>query len=81
MNLINSLFRYRILVPLALLLGPAPYFHEPHMVEKIRMLGNGTLHKPLDIFDLLLHAFPLVLLGYKAGVDIARIVLARKPST
>lgn len=40
----------------ALFLGLAPFFPEPHLVEKTRMLINGTLTKPLDIFDLLMHA-------------------------
>lgn len=78
MNFVSLFMRYRVLVPLALILGPAPYFHEPHLVEKLRMLGNGTLHKSLDIFDLVLHAVPLALLGFKAGADIARRVLGRK---
>lgn len=80
MTLLRQLLRYRILIPLALILGPAPYFSEPHLTEKIRMLADGILHKPIDIFDLCLHAFPLILLGFKAGADIARLIVARKPS-
>lgn len=72
--------KYRILIPLALILGPAPYFHQPHLVEKLGMITGGTLHKPLDIFDLCLHAFPLVLLGYKAGSDLAAMLLPGKTS-
>jgi hypothetical protein len=49
----------------ALLLGLAPFFPEPHLVEKLRMLINGTLKRPLDIFDLLMHAAPIVLLIMK----------------
>ncbi|MCB1877462.1 MAG: hypothetical protein KDH88_15930 [Chromatiales bacterium] len=49
----------------ALLLGLAPFVPEPHLVEKIRMLGNGTLSKPLDIFDLFLHGSLPVLLAVK----------------
>jgi len=30
-------------------------------VEKLRMLVYGELHRPLDIFDLLLHSAPLLL--------------------
>ena len=40
----------------------APFVPEPHLVEKLRMLGQGTLSRPLDIFDLVMHATPLVLL-------------------
>lgn len=80
MKLLSQLFRYKILIPLALILGPAPYFREPHIAEKLRMLMDGTLNNPIDIFDLCLHASPLVLLGFKAGTDIARLIVAKKPS-
>lgn len=50
---------------LALWMAVAPISPEPHLVEKLRMLGAGTLVRPLDIFDLLLHATPLVLLALR----------------
>jgi hypothetical protein len=43
----------------------APLKPMPHVIEKILMLKNGTLHKPIDIFDLFFHLFPLVLLILK----------------
>ena len=43
-------------------LAIAPVFPEPHLIEKLRMLAQGALRQPLDIFDLLLHAVPLLLL-------------------
>jgi hypothetical protein len=46
----------------ALLLGLAPFVPEPHLVEKIRMLVNGTLNRPIDIFDLAYHSLPVLLL-------------------
>jgi hypothetical protein len=46
----------------AVLLGLAPYAPEPHLFEKLRWLFTGTLHRGLDIFDLLLHGTPIVLL-------------------
>ena len=49
----------------ALTLGLAPFFPEPHIVEKIRMLMAGELKRPLDIFDLLLHAAPWAVLFAK----------------
>ncbi|MBV1864416.1 MAG: RND transporter [Rhodobacteraceae bacterium] len=49
----------------ALLLGLAPFFPEPHLVEKTRMLMNGTLTKPIDIFDLIWHLWLPVLLLVK----------------
>lgn len=53
------------LIPLAILatfLALAPFQPEPHLWEKLKMLTAGTLVRPLDIFDLLWHATPLVLL-------------------
>ena len=49
----------------ALLLGLAPFFPEPHLWEKLKMLFAGTLSRPLDIFDLLMHGAPVVLLLLK----------------
>ncbi|QLQ19194.1 MAG: RND transporter [Exiguobacterium profundum] len=46
----------------ALTLGLAPFVPEPHIVEKLRMLMAGELKRPLDIFDLLLHAAPWAVL-------------------
>lgn len=56
---------YSILLVAALFIGLAPFFPEPHVVEKIRMLFNGTLRKPIDIFDLFFHLLPLFLLIMK----------------
>lgn len=50
------------LVVLARWMAVAPITPEPHLIEKLRMLGQGTLSRPLDIFDLFIHAMPLVLL-------------------
>ena len=48
-----------------LTLGLAPFMPEPHIWEKLKMLGAGTLRKPVDIFDLCLHAAPWCLLVAK----------------
>ncbi len=66
----NTLMSYSILIPLALILGFAPFYPQPHIVEKFRMLANGTLTKPIDIFDLCWHAWPFGLLAYKVIKDI-----------
>jgi hypothetical protein len=50
------------LVLIALWLAVAPVAPEPHLVEKLRMLSQGNLQRPIDIFDLLLHSVPLCLL-------------------
>ncbi len=54
-----------VLVIAAVLLGLAPFAPEPHLVEKLRMLFNGQLSRPIDIFDLFLHGTPVVLLVLK----------------
>ncbi|WPD21828.1 MAG: RND transporter [Candidatus Electrothrix scaldis] len=53
------------LLVIVLILGGAPFVPEPHLVGKIRMLANGTLVRPIDIFDLLYHSAPFVVLLYK----------------
>jgi hypothetical protein len=50
------------LVIAALALGLAPFAPEPHLWQKLKMLANGTLSQPIDIFDLVMHAsVPLLL--------------------
>ncbi len=56
---------YRVLVPLAVLMALAPFFPKPHLVEKLQMLAAGELVRPLDVFDLVMHGAPLVLLALK----------------
>ena len=47
----------------ALMLGLAPFAPQPHLLEKLNMLFAGTLQRPIDIFDLVLHgALPVLLL-------------------
>lgn len=64
-----------ILLVAALTLGLAPFAPEPHIWEKLKMLGAGELRRPIDIFDLFLHGTPWVLLGLK----LIRVALRRKP--
>jgi hypothetical protein len=54
-----------LIVAVAAWMAVAPMVPEPHLVEKLRMLSQGTLKRPLDIFDLLFHLAPLVVLGLK----------------
>jgi hypothetical protein len=56
---------YSLLIILTIFMGLAPFVPEPHLVEKVRMLFEGTLRRPLDIFDLFFHLFPLILLILK----------------
>jgi len=54
-----------LLILLAAWMAVAPINPEPHLVEKTRMLFQGQLTRPLDIFDLLYHLAPMVLLAIK----------------
>jgi hypothetical protein len=51
-----------VLALAVILFGLAPFRPEPHLLEKSRMLVNGQLTGPLDIFDLVLHGSPLLLI-------------------
>jgi len=76
LKLINSIPLPHFIV-LSLFLGLAPFFPEPHLVEKVRMLMNGELLKTLDMFDLLLHGLPWILLIVKMTL----IVKSRQTTT
>ncbi len=60
---------------LAATLGLAPFLPEPHVWEKLRMLGAGELRAAIDIFDLVFHGSPWVLLAAKLG-RMARLRVA-----
>lgn len=56
------------LLPLAvaaIFMSLAPFSPEPHLVEKSRMLINGELTRPIDIFDLFWHSFLIILLAIR----------------
>jgi hypothetical protein len=56
---------YSVLIVVCLTLGLAPFFPEPHIWEKLKMLATGSLTRPIDILDLLMHAAPWLLLALK----------------
>lgn len=56
---------FSILIVATVLMLGAPFVPEPHLVEKARMLSQGTLTKPLDIFDVVWHLLPAALLAWK----------------
>ena len=66
----QSLLTYPVLILLCLTLGLAPFVPQPHIWEKLRMLFAGQLVRPIDIFDLLFHAWPFALLAYKVVTDL-----------
>jgi len=53
-------------------LGLAPFLPMPHVLEKLGMLARGSLARPIDWFDLLLHGSPWMVLIGKAVVTIRR---------
>lgn len=63
---------YAALAVVAIILLAAPVRPMPHVVEKLLMLKNGTLTKPIDIFDLFFHILPTVLLIIKVVRDAIR---------
>ncbi len=53
------------LVLISLALGLAPFVPQPHVWEKLGMLFAGDLSRGIDIFDLLMHGAPWILLVLK----------------
>jgi len=52
---------YSILIIAATFMILAPFKPMPHVLEKLKMLKNGTLTKPIDIFDLFYHLIPPII--------------------
>jgi hypothetical protein len=61
-----------LLVAVAIYLAGAPFVPEPHLVEKWRMLFEGGLSRPIDIFDFFLHTVPLLVLAIRLWRDAQR---------
>jgi len=57
--------QYPILIGIAAFMLFAPFNPKPHVLEKLIMLRNGTLTRPVDIFDLFFHLAPTVALALK----------------
>jgi hypothetical protein len=56
---------YPVIIILAIWMGLAPFRPMPHLLEKLNMLLNGSLSKPIDIFDLFFHLSPALILLLK----------------
>ena len=56
-------------------MGVLPLNASPHLFEELTMLVDGSLQRPLDIFDLFMHGTPAVLLLVRL---IRQFVLAKK---
>ena len=63
-NFLNKI-PYSILIIAAIFMLLAPFRPMPHVVEKLIMLTNGSLTKPMDIFDLFYHLTPTFILILK----------------
>jgi hypothetical protein len=61
---------YGFLIPAALVLAIMPLGAEPHLLEKLGMLTAGTLRRPIDIFDLIMHGGLLLVLGVKGALHL-----------
>ena len=70
-NWIDSI-PYTLIILIAVFMLLAPFRPLPHVVEKLIMLKNGTLSKPIDLFDLVFHLVPTVLLIIKIVRDAGR---------
>ena len=63
-----------LLLALAVIMLLAPVTPVPHVWEKLVMLLQGELRRPLDVFDLIYHLLPTVLL-------IVRLIRLRRRPT
>ena len=63
---------YSILIGFAVFMILAPFQPMPHVLEKLIMLKNGTLTKPIDIFDLFFHLVPTIIWLLKIYRDFSK---------
>jgi len=75
LNTIASLSTWPLLVG-ALLLALAPFIPEPHLWQKWKMLMDGSLARPIDIFDVFYHLLGFLFFGIRS---IARQLVQRSP--
>lgn len=62
---------FRTAIIMSIFLGLAPFVPAPHVWEKLQMLMAGNLNQPIDLFDLLFHLAPSMIL-------IAKIIRKNK---
>ena len=72
MGAILDKISYGVIVPLAILMFLAPFRPMPHALEKLNMLIDGTLSRPVDIFDLFFHLVPTLIVLLKFGRHFIR---------
>ncbi len=59
-------FPWSVVIIVGLALTLAPFSPQPHLWEKLTMWQAGALYRPVDIFDLFLHAAGPALIVLKA---------------
>ena len=59
---------YAVLIPLTVFMLLAPFKPMPHVLEKLIMIKEETLSRPIDIFDLIYHLAPLAVLIGKVSL-------------
>ena len=65
---------WTLLLLIMAFLALAPFSPEPHLWEKLKMLAGGTLVKPVDIFDLFWHGWPMLIV-------VLKLLRHKKPSS
>jgi hypothetical protein len=63
---------YTVIILLAVWMLLAPFRPMPHTLEKLNMLLNGSLSRPIDIFDLFFHLVPALILLLKVFRSFTR---------
>jgi hypothetical protein len=63
---------YTVIILLAVWMLLAPFRPMPHALEKLNMLLNGSLSRPIDIFDLFFHLVPTLILLLKVFRSFTR---------
>ncbi len=53
------------LLIVAVVLATLPVVPEPHLWEKLKLLADGSLSRPIDIADMLMHGVLLIPLAMK----------------
>ena len=56
---------YGLLFVMAGFMALAPFQPEPHLVQKFNWLISGVPFKAIDVFDVVWHLLPMILIGVK----------------
>lgn len=56
---------YSLLLVMAAFMALAPFQPEPHLVQKFNWWVSGTAFKAIDVFDVVWHLLPFILIAIK----------------